>query len=130
MTLTRFGFKDKPLQDEILLFVDEQEKARDKVRQAGSKVYKALDPQGVPTDAASMETLLNNYLIAVEDAKVEQEQATKAFEIKMGLDSKPHLRAALLVSGVVGEASFLSGDIILMGTMGMSIMARDVAARP
>lgn len=129
-SLTRAGFKEQKLQDDILLFVDEQEKSREGVRQAATKVYLALEPRGVPTDAQGMEALLNDYQAATEEAKAERETATKAFETKMGLSNKPHLRAFLLFNGIIGDAGWYTADIIMGSTMGIAAIANNLGAPP
>jgi hypothetical protein len=129
-TLNRAGFKDTKLQDDILEFVDEQETSRAAVRKAAAKVYLAIEPQGVPTDAAGLEALLNDYLITVEDAKAQRDVATKALETKLGLETNPRLRAVLLLHGIIGDASSLTGDIILTGTMGVGGLYSEIGKRP
>ncbi|BCM88265.1 hypothetical protein IAD21_00092 [Abditibacteriota bacterium] len=128
-TMTRAGFKDQKLQDDILEFVDDQEKFREDVRAAAAKIYLTLEPQGVPTDAQGMETLVNDYLATVDEVKSEREVASKALDLKIGFSSKPHLRAFLLLNGIIGDAASVTGDIIMTGTMAIGSVSIDVMKR-
>jgi hypothetical protein len=119
----RAGFKDLKLQDAVLAYVAEQEKSRSKVRTAANKVYLALEPRGNPTDKTGMALLVDNYLNAVEDEKEAREAATKALDKEIGLSDNPHLMGFLLLNGIIGDASWYTGHVILGGSMSISSLA-------
>lgn len=129
-TLTRSGFTDKKLQDRIMAFIAEQEKSRQKVRETASKVYLALEPEGVPTNSQGMSLLLINYLNAVEDAKDQRELATKALDKEINFTGKPHLMALLTLNGIIGEASWFTSDVIMTGSMSIGSLDEFVNAQP
>ncbi|RYX82327.1 hypothetical protein EON83_19720 [bacterium] len=120
--LSANGFNDQKLQDEILLFVDEQEQAREELRDSGGKIHLALEPYGKPTDAEGMELLLKDYLAVVEKAKAQRKQAEDAFAAKIGLSTNLKLRATLLLQGIIGDESSLTGDIVMVGSMSSSVL--------
>lgn len=122
-TFTRAGFTDQKLQDRLIAFVAEQELSRQKVRVAANRVYLGLEPQGVPTDKQGMTVLLVAYLDAVEDAKDEREAATKTLDKEINFTSNPHLMALLTLNGLIGEASWFTGDVTMLGTMSIGSLA-------
>lgn len=128
--LTRSGFADEKLQDRIIAFVAEQEKSRQKVRETASKVYLSLEKQEVPTDAKRMSLLLINYLNAVEAAKEGREAATKALDKAIDFTGKPHLMALLTLNGIIGDAAYFTGDVILTGVQSIGSLDEFVNAAP
>ncbi|MBV9470157.1 MAG: hypothetical protein JOZ57_13055 [Abitibacteriaceae bacterium] len=122
-SLVRAGFADKTLQDTILRFVVTQEKARKPVRVAAHKVEMTLEPHDQPVNAAFVQTYLNDYLAAVEDAKVEREMVTQTLDQKIGFSKRPKLQAWLIVNGVIGDAAWFTGDITILGMMAGASLA-------
>jgi len=125
-TLTRSGFPDVKLQDRIYAFVAQQEQARQKVRMAANQVYLALQKRGMPADDQSMNLLLNRYLDAVEDVKDQRETATKSLDEDIKFSAQPRLVAVLTLNGIIGDASWLTGDVVLTGTMAIGSLAEIV----
>lgn len=123
LSLERAKFTDKTLQDTILQFAADQEKARTAVRIAANKVYLAGEPLGVVVDNATLEAEINDYLAAVEDAKAERENATAALDQKIGFSKNPHLKGWLLLNGVIGDAAWFTGNSMMLGSMTTASLA-------
>lgn len=123
MSLDRAKFTDKTLQDTILQFVAEQDKARLTVRIAANKVYLAEEPRGVVVDNPTLETEINAYLAAIEDVKAERENAIAALDQKIGFSQNPHLKGWLLLNGVIGDAAWFTGNTMMAGSMVITSLA-------
>lgn len=122
-TLTQAGFKDPALQDTILACIAAQEKSRDTVRRAAVKVWGPELGGGDKRDAAAIEAALDDYMAAVEDAKVERETLVADLDRKIGFSRNPRLKGWLLLTGVIGDAAWYTGGITMMGSMSLSSLA-------
>lgn len=122
-SLNGSGFTDKTLQDTILQFVTEQETARAAVRLAANKVYLAQGPNGAAVDNATLETRINDYLATVEDARAERENAVAALDQKIAFSKNSHLKGWLLLNGVIGDAGWFTGNVIMLGSMTTAALA-------
>lgn len=116
MSLTQARFFDENLQETILKFVAEQETSRHAVRVAAHKVHTAL-MQANPVPVATMQTYINDYLGAVEDARVDREAAIQGLDQKIGFSKDPRLKAWLVLNGLIEEGAWYTGNISMIGSM-------------
>lgn len=119
--LTGAGFTDAATQDPIVAFANEQEKARQPLRDRFMKLAQALRANAA-TDA-ELSASLNDLRQAVDDEKTRNQTALKDLDAKISYTKKPHLEALLTVLGLIGdESSFVTGG--LGRGMGMGGMGR------
>lgn len=121
MTLTQSGFPEKNLQEAVLDFIYAQNQSRVKVQETGSKVLRAMGDK--PEVATDITPIFTDYLDAVETAKTQREEATKALDEEIEFSKKPRLKALLTIYGIIGEAAWYTGDVQLIGQMGLAAMA-------
>jgi len=120
-TLTQAGFPEKNLQEAILDFIYAQNQARIKAQETGSKVLKAMGDK--PEAATDITPIFTDYLNAVETAKTQREEATKALDEEIEFSKKPRLKALLTIYGIIGEAAWYTGEVQMVGQMGLAAMA-------
>lgn len=123
MQLTNIGMTDEQDQTAVLECIASQEKERDKVRAQAAKVFNLTRTNAVPANDAEVNGVLNAYLAAVDDAKVQREDATKALEERLNLSQKPKLKAYLTFIGIIGDAAWYTADMQLLGSMSLGSLA-------
>jgi hypothetical protein len=123
--LSRIGVTGDIEQAAILECIASQEKERAKVRAQAAKVFNLTRAKNDPATDANMNLLLNGYLAAVDDAKVQREEAARALDAKISFSQKPQLLAFLTLMGIIGEASWFTGDLQLVGSMSIGSLAMD-----
>jgi hypothetical protein len=111
--LTRAGFNDPQLQDRVWDFLQEQETARQPVREAATKIYLGIEPKGTPVTDAEMEALLNGYQAAVEAESARRETALADLDAQISYSKSPRLRAVLTLYGYIGDQAWFTGDTLM-----------------
>ncbi len=107
-TLTTAGFTDTALQDAVVAYSNEREKAGDALQAKARQLRDAL--RGTTATDAQIATLLNDFRALVDEEKARREVAKSALDAKVGLAAKPRLDALLMMSGLTGdEAQYLGG---------------------
>jgi hypothetical protein len=115
--LIRAGFTDTALQDAVVAFVQDQDKAANSLREQATKLRELLGNQAA-TDAQTA-TLLNDLHAAADTEKDRRTKAEAALDTKIGYTKKPKLEAILTIMGIVGdEAGLTSTGSVLGGGMG------------
>ncbi len=106
--LTRGGFTDAALQDAVVAYSNERNKATEALQDKARQLNEAL--RGTTATDAQLATLLNDFRAAVEEEKARREVAQSALDAKIGLAAKPRLDALLMMAGFIGdEAQYLGG---------------------
>ncbi|MBW3635745.1 MAG: hypothetical protein KY445_04665 [Armatimonadetes bacterium] len=106
--LTRGGFTDTALQDAIVAYSNERNKASEALQDKARQLNEAL--RGTTITETQIATLLSNFRGAVEDEKARREVAQSALDAKIGFSTKPRLDALLMMAGYIGdESQYLGG---------------------
>lgn len=106
--LTRAGFTDVALQNAVVAYSNERDKASQSLQDKARQLNEAL--RGTTATDAQLATLLNDFRAAVEEEKARREVAQSALNAKIGLAAKPRLDAMLMMAGFIGdEAQYLGG---------------------
>ena len=114
--LGRYGVADKKLQDAIVAFVTAQEESRRKLRATAASLHQVTGIHEENLNQFIPDGLLK-YLEAAKNAKEERETAIKALDKEINFSGNPRLMAALTLIGIIGDASWLTGDVVLTGSM-------------
>jgi hypothetical protein len=115
---------DQNTQDEVVLFINSEEKARQPLMDAQRKLMEALAAKAMnqpPVADAAMTTLLTDYRAAIVTEKARHLKAFSDFGVKLGLPLSPRVEAFLSLLGYGDEASTISGGMngLMGGAMGM-----------
>ncbi len=102
--MSSLGFDDRTLQDEILLYIGGEVRARGQVRRKAQEIYAALRDPG--KSDADVRALLAQYQAVVQADRTRRREAEDGLNDRIGFRSKPRLEAMLVLFGVVGDAPF------------------------
>ena len=108
--LSEAGFEDKALQDAVLAFVEEQDAAREELREAAARCSEAVRDRDVAE--SEIVRLLEGYQAASARALARREAALVKLEEKVRWKSSPRLQMLLRLRGVLGREAWLSGDTL------------------
>jgi len=109
LLLTEAGFAEKAVQDAVVAFVNDQDTAREPLREAAAKLMDTV------SGSAAGDTLVPGLLAELRaQVTLEKERHTKALaalDAQIGYTKNPRLDATLTVLGVIGkEAVSMEGD--------------------
>ena len=102
-TLSQGGFTDAAVQNSIVNFAAEQEKARAALQEKWRAIEQAL--RGTTVTDTQLTVLLNDFRALADEEKARRAKALTTLETEVGLSKKPRLDALLLVNGITGEES-------------------------
>lgn len=97
------GFTDAALQDAVIAFVNEQDKATEELQQKQRQIARAAREGGMAD--AQLATLLADFRAAVAAEKTRRATATTALDAKIEFSKKPRLDALLTTAGIIGDES-------------------------
>ena len=104
-SMGRAGFGDRSLQNAVLDFVEEQDLAREEVREAAAACLRALDDQQL--DDPQVQKLLDAYQAATTRAQAKRDASLVQLDAQIHFSTNPRLRAFLSLRSLVGnEAQF------------------------
>jgi len=108
-TLNQGGFTDKVLQDTILAFAKDQDKAGQLLRDQPRKINEAL--QNEATTDQQLAALLADFRADIAAEKDRREAALTVLDQKIGYTKKPRLDALLMTMGLTGDEMSLAGGV-------------------
>jgi Spy/CpxP family protein refolding chaperone len=104
--LTTAGFTEAALQDAVVAYSTEKEKATQALQGKARTLTQAM--RTTTTTDAQIAALLNDFRAAVEEEKAQRATAQTALAAQIGLATKPRLDALLMMMGLTGdEAQYL-----------------------
>ena len=117
--LTQNGFTDLALQELIVDYLREQNRARWNVRVLGARVRGAIANQN--TTEVELSQLMAQWQKTGEEEKIRSEAATLALRETLKLGEHPRLDAVLHLNGLVGNEGWLMSNA-LFGINGLSLL--------
>ena len=117
-TMNWCDLSDATTQNAVVACAQQQETALEPVREAHRKVAQALLDK--ETRAASLAVLLNEWRVAVEDARDQRKEAIAKLKAQADFTKQPKLESFLTITGLLGdEAGFIIGaEGHLLSTLG------------
>jgi hypothetical protein len=107
--LTEGHVVEKEVQDAVIAFVNEQDEAREPLREMASKLLETVN--GAAAGDALVPGMLAELRTKVAAEKERHAKAIEALDARIGYSKKPRLEAALTVLGIIGdEAVSIEGD--------------------
>lgn len=108
--LGRAGFGDRALQNAVIDFVEEQNLAREEVREAAAVCSRALEDQQM--DDPEVQKLLDAYQAATARAQAKREAGLAQLDAQIHFSTNPRLKTFLTLRGLVGsEAQFMASAL-------------------
>ena len=106
-TLTNAGFADIAVQDSVVAFVNEQEKATETLRDKARGINRAMRDETV--SHAQLATLLADFRALAATEKARRAAAATELDAKIGYTKNARLDAVLLMSGIIGDGGAMLG---------------------
>lgn len=100
--MTSVGIPEAGTQDALLLYLAEDEKAKNEVREAARRLMVGLRREATPE---RMKDLISAYKNSLENEKIRRRAAQTSLDAKIGYSANPRLEAMLWVVGVLGDGS-------------------------
>jgi len=114
--LTEAGIAQPEVLDAVVAFVNEQDEAREPLRDAAAKLMDTVT--GAPAGDTEVPGMLAELRKNVAVEKERRTKALEALDAKIGYSKKPRLEAALTVLGIIGdEAVSIDGGNALSSVM-------------
>ncbi len=108
--LGRAGFGDRALQNALIDFVEEQDLAREAVREAAVACYRALDNQQM--DDPEVQKLLDSYQAAAARAQAKREAGLTQLDAQIHFSTNPRLKTFLTLRGLIGQEAQLTANTL------------------
>jgi hypothetical protein len=122
------GITDKEVQDAIIAFVNEQNKAREPLSKQARQLSSALADPATTGDQAS--ALLQSFRDASTQHKENYKNALAQLDAKISYTTDPRLESMLTLIGILGDESQLAGGFPVIFPRGVAEKLKTPAAKP